>query len=266
VDIQTFMSLTYSSYLKINDLLDIQHCQSTGPDHDELLFIITHQVYELWFKQIIHEIDHLIQLFTSAERHRALHTLKRLEKILKTLTQQVDILETLTPLEFNSFREQLATASGLQSIQFREMEMALGLKQEGKWDVVGADTTEKERLRLRYNSPSLWDAFIQFLDQIGHAPPTKQLKRDFTLPITTNKKLQTLLVHIYRNDPLTSEICEALVDIDEGLQEWRYRHVKMVERTIGTKIGTGGSSGADYLQSTLFKPLWPDLWGIRKRL
>lgn len=254
------MSITYNSYLKINQLLALQQEQSYGPEHDELLFIITHQVYELWFKQILHEVDHLCVLFNQGDRNRALHTLKRLAKILKTLTQQVDVLETLTPLEFNSFREALETASGFQSVQFRELEIALGNKSPEKKASPKASSVEKQRLEHRFQQSSLWDCFTQFIKQNGfqfdHGVESNQ----------PNPQLQAILINIYRNDPLITEICEAMIDVDEGIQEWRYRHVKMVERTIGTKFGTGGSSGADYLRTTLFKPLWPDLWEIRAKL
>lgn len=260
------MALTYNEYLKVDQLLTLQNQRSQGPEHDELLFIVTHQVYELWFKQVLHEVDFLHELFLQGDRNRALHTLKRLEKILKTLTQQVDVLETLTPLEFASFRDSLETASGFQSIQFRALEFSLGAKDAAKLNPPNAGQHHTQLLRQRYEQPSLWDAFLHFLNRDGHPVPEVQLKRDVTQVIVGDVKLQAVLINLYRSDPLSVEICEALIDFDEGLQEWRYRHVKMVERTIGTKFGTGGSAGAAYLRETLFKPLWPDLWAIRAKL
>ena len=260
------MAVTYNEYLKIDQLLALQQARSAGPEHDELLFIVIHQVYELWFKQILHEVDFLQQLFNQGDRNRALHTLKRLEKILKTLTQQVDILETLTPLEFNAFRDRLETASGFQSLQFRELECVLGLKPKQKMAAISAEPKPQSRLQQRLTAPSLWDGFLQFLHLNDCAVPPSALRRDVTQAVTVDTEVQNLLLTIYRIDPLLSEICEAMVDFDEGLQEWRYRHVKMVERTIGSKFGTGGSSGAEYLKSTLFQPLWPDLWEIRAKL
>jgi tryptophan 2,3-dioxygenase len=260
------MALSYNDYLKIDQLLNLQQARSPGPEHDELLFIITHQVYELWFKQMLHEVDHLCGLFSRGDRNRALHTLKRLEKILKTLTQQIDILETLTPLEFNAFRDRLETASGFQSIQFRELEFVLGQKNQRKLVTEESQAQQAPRLQQRFQQATLWDAFLQFLHQAGHAIPDTELNRDVTQAIQPSSDTQVVLLTVYRDDPLLSEICEALVDFDEGMQEWRYRHVKMVERTIGTKFGTGGSAGAEYLRTTLFKPLWPDLWEIRANL
>ncbi|TQV70154.1 tryptophan 2,3-dioxygenase [Exilibacterium tricleocarpae] len=257
------MSITYGDYLKINELLDLQQPLSPGPEHDELLFIVIHQTYELWFKQVIHELDHLTALFNAGERNRALHTLKRVDTIFRTLTQQVDILETLTPLEFMSFRDRLQSASGFQSVQFRELEMLLGLKEPKKFEHLPAGSAERARLELRFDRPTLWDAFLRFLHSLNYRVPQASLSRDLTRSVEPSAEVQKLLIEVYRKDPLVAEICEALVDLDTSLQQWRYRHVKMVERTIGSKIGTGGSAGADYLKTTLFTPVWPDLWHIR---
>ncbi|WP_237066734.1 tryptophan 2,3-dioxygenase [Microbulbifer guangxiensis] len=257
------MTVTYSSYLKVDDLLKCQHPLSEGPEHDELLFIIIHQSYELWFKQLLHELDFLTGLFNRGEQNRALHTLKRVDAIYRTLIQQVDILETLTPLEFMSFRDRLSTASGFQSYQFRELEFLYGAKDAKKLDNYPEGSEHHQRLKKRLESPTLWDAFLKFLAGEGHDIPDSVLNRDFSQMADPSKAVQRVLIDIYRNDPLVSEICEALVDIDTSLQQWRYRHVKMVERTIGSKMGTGGSTGVGYLQSTLFRPVFPDLWAIR---
>ncbi|WP_444921030.1 tryptophan 2,3-dioxygenase [Microbulbifer sp. CnH-101-G] len=260
------MTLTYSSYLKIDELLECQKPLSDGPEHDELLFIVIHQSYELWFKQILHELDFLVRLFNNGERNRALHTLKRVDTIYRTLIQQVDILETLRPLEFLSFRDRLSTASGFQSFQFRELEFLYGSKDPKKLENYELGSDHYQRLMKRLDAPTLWDAFLRFLVHEGHPVPAQELNRDFRQVAEPSPAIQKVLIDIYRNDPLLSEICEALVDIDSSLQQWRYRHVKMVERTIGSKMGTGGSSGVGYLKNTLFKAVFPDLWAIRAEL
>jgi tryptophan 2,3-dioxygenase len=256
-------ALTYSSYLRVEDLLGLQAPESQ--EHDEMLFIVIHQVYELWFHQMLTEIDYLGRLLREGDTPRALHTMKRLLTILKTVVAQVDVLETMTPLEFGSFRDRLGTASGFQSFQFRELEFALGHKREQVMAHHPAGTEGRERLERRYRAPTLWDAFLAYLARRGYAVPETLLKRDVQAALEPSPDLQDVLIHIYRTDPETAAVCERLLDLDEGLQEWRYRHVKMVERTIGAKVGTGGSSGAGYLATTL-KPAFPDLWEIRSKL
>jgi tryptophan 2,3-dioxygenase len=259
-------AVTYSSYLHVDELLDLQHPRSDGPEHDELLFIVIHQVYELWFKEILHEIDRVKALLQAGDGHRAQHTLKRVLTILKVLVAQLDILETMTPLEFLSFRERLEAASGFQSDQFRQLEFALGRKSRASIERFGQGSRARTSLEQRYTDATLWDAFVGYLSREGYVVPSALLSRDVTAPVEPSPELQETLVEIYRKDPKNSEICERLVDLDEGVQEWRYRHVKMVERTIGTKTGTGGSSGAGYLRTTIGSPLFPDLWEIRSRL
>ncbi|MCL4266971.1 MAG: tryptophan 2,3-dioxygenase [Anaerolineae bacterium] len=259
------MSLTYSSYLELNQILNAQHPRSAGPEHDEMLFIIIHQVYELWFKQVLHETDYLTRLLRQNDQTRTLHTLRRILTILKTLVAQIDILETMTPLEFLSFRDRLESASGFQSYQFRELEFALGHKRRGVMAHYADDLTAVTHLETRFAQPTLWDAFLAFLLANGYELPEELVNRDVTEALRPSPALQQLLIHIYREDPRTLRVCERLVDLDEGLQEWRYRHIKMVERTIGSKRGTGGSSGVGYLHTTL-KPFFPDLWAIRAEL
>ncbi len=179
---------------------------------------------------------------------------------------QLDILETMTPLEFQSFRERLEAASGFQSDQFRQLEFALGQKSRAAIDRFRTGSRAHDALRTRFTQPTLWDAVLRYLSRASYAIPQASLTRDVTSPIEPSIELQAVLVNLYRNDPKHAEMCERLVDLDEGLQEWRYRHVKMVERTIGTKRGTGGSSGAQYLQTTLMQPVFPDLWAIRAQL
>lgn len=260
-------SLTYASYLRVDELLGLQTPKSDGPhgaEHDEMLFIVIHQVYELWFKEILHEIDYLSTLLRTNEPARATHVTRRVLAILKTVVAQLDVLETMTPLEFNSFRSFLESASGFQSAQFREIEFAFGYKRETIFHHYAEDSVGRRHLEERYAQPSLWDAFLYYLSLNGYAVPADELNRDVTQPITPSLAIQSVLIDIYRQNGTVSNICENLVDMDEGFQEWRYRHSKMVERTIGHKIGTGGSSGADYLASTI-KPFFPDLWIIRSQ-
>ena len=263
---ETNAAVTYGNYLKIDELLSLQQPRSEGPEHDELLFIIIHQVYELWFKELLHEFDRVSALLTADETHRVQHTLKRILTILKVMVAQLDILETMTPLEFLSFRARLEAASGFQSDQFRQIEFVLGAKSEGALARFPERSRAREALRRRYQQPTVWDAFLHYLSREGYAVPATLLSRDVTGPPQPSSEVQQILVDIYRRDPKNAELCERLVDLDEGLQEWRYRHVKMVERTIGMKPGTGGSSGAAYLASTVGKPLFPDLWQIRASL
>jgi tryptophan 2,3-dioxygenase len=259
-------ALTYGSYLAVDELLALQRPRSDGPEHDEMLFIVIHQVYELWFKQVLHELDHVIALLGQREPYRAQHSLKRILTILKVLVAQLDILETMTPLEFQSFRQRLEAASGFQSDQFRQLEFVLGLKSATAIDRFASGSRARLALEARYHGPSLWDAFLRYLDSEGVAVPAALLTRDVTQPVAPSPELQAALVELYRRDPKHAEMCERLVDLDEGLQEWRYRHVKMVQRTIGAKAGTGGSSGAPYLTTTLMTPVFPDLWEIRSKL
>jgi tryptophan 2,3-dioxygenase len=263
-------SVTYSTYLRLDDLLSLQQPRSDGPEHDELLFIVIHQVYELWFKELLHELDRVGRLLRSHEPHRAQHTLKRILTILKVLVAQLDILETMTPLEFLSFRSRLEAASGFQSDQFKQIEFVLGAKRAAAIAQFSAGGRGHAALERRYHEPTLWDSFLHYLAQEGHDVPSTQLARDVTAPITPSPEVQEILVKVYSKDEdrdvKTAEICERLVDLDEGFAEWRYRHVRMVERTIGVKPGTGGSLGAAYLRTTLGRNLFPDLWEIRARL
>jgi tryptophan 2,3-dioxygenase len=259
-------AVTYSNYLKIDELLLLQQPRSSGPEHDEMLFIVIHQVYELWFKELLHEFDRVRVLLEGDESHRVQHTLKRILTILKVMVAQLDILETMTPLEFLTFRERLEAASGFQSDQFRQLEFVLGLKSDHAIARFAANTRARTALQQRYDAPTIWDAFLRYLSREGYRVPAAQLARDVTAPVEPSAEIQQILIDIYRKDPKNAELCERLVDLDEGMQEWRYRHVKMVERTIGMKKGTGGSAGAGYLRTTLSQPAFPDLWDIRSQL
>ena len=242
--------MTYSSYLKVDELLSLQQPRSAEDgdvEHDEMLFIVIHQVYELWFKQILWELDHVIELLGEDDRTRAAHGLHRVLRILKVLVGQLDVLETMTPLEFLSFRDRLEAGSGFQSVQFRELEAVLGVLEEGR--------TADPRVGRRLARTLLWPALLGHLHRSGHA----EVDPD------DHDAVQTMLVEVYRHDAAAAELCERFVDLDEGLQEWRYRHVQMVRRTIGTRGGTGGSEGAEYLAGTI-RQAFPDLWAIRTRL
>jgi tryptophan 2,3-dioxygenase len=267
--------ITYISYLKVDELLELQRPLSDGPEHDELLFITIHQVYELWFKQLLHEAAALQIALEGGETHRSLALLGRMRTIMKTCVAQLDILETMTPLQFNSFRARLSSASGFQSAQFRELEAVLGRR-----DQAGADADKSSGMgmaeHLMPGSParkrvedamlrnSLWDSVLRFFNTKSPIPKDA-LERDVTKPWNEHEGVQKVLIELHKSDPEASMIGEALVDLDEGFQEWRYRHVKMVERTIGRKPGSGGSSGVGYLSSTLFRPVFPDLWAIRSQ-
>jgi tryptophan 2,3-dioxygenase len=258
--------VTYSSYLRLDELLDLQTPASGGEEHDEMLFIVIHQVYELWFKQLLHELDRVVRLLETDESHRAQHTLKRVLTILKVMVAQLDILETMTPLEFLSFRERLDSASGFQSDQFRQMEFLLGVKSEQAIRRFPEGGRARQALERRYAEPTLWDAFLRYLVRERYDVPRSAIERSPADPIVESPEMQRVLIDVYRRDVKNAELCERLVDLDEGVQEWRYRHVKMVERTIGAKPGTGGSAGAAYLRETVGRPIFPDLWAIRSQL
>jgi tryptophan 2,3-dioxygenase len=255
------MTVTYGSYLKLDQLLALQ--KPLSDEHDETLFIVIHQVYELWFKELLHELDYLRVLLERGDEPRALHTLKRVLTILKVVVAQIDVLETMTPLEFLSFRDRLESGSGFQSFQFRELEFLLGAKNPAALERYPADSEARRGLEQRLSGPTLWDSFLRYLVLRGHAVPKAVLDRDVREPVVPSPDLEPLLLDLYRRDSMVRTLCERLVDLDEGIQEWRYRHVKMVQRTIGTRRGTGGSAGADYLMKTINRPVFPDLWSIR---
>lgn len=256
-------ALTYTSYLAVDELLALQRPLSVGPEHDEMLFIIIHQTYELWFKQLIHEFAQAQRAMELGDTHYSLAILGRIRTIMKVCVAQIDILETMTPLQFNSFRTYLASSSGFQSAQFRKIEAMLGRR----------DSKIAGHLPLNIQSEitaitsinSVYDSALAYLAHRGHLIPLDVLNRDKSQAYTVDLRVQDVLLDIHQNDPESAMVCERLLDIDEGVQEWRYRHVKMVERTIGHKMGSGGSSGVEYLSSTLFNPVFKDLWEIRSR-
>ena len=249
--------LTYGTYLRLDDLLA---CQSPLTEqHDELLFVIIHQVYELWFKQILHEAERMQATLEAADAAAALATARRIAKILKTMVGQMDVLETMTPRQFASFRPELGSSSGFQSAQFRYLEAVLGRRDFSRAVI-------DQKLAAIMARPPVYTSLLRFLAAAGWDVPAAALSRDPREPAAPDGAVQALLADVYDQSGEPAEVCEALIDIDEGVQEWRYRHVKMVERIIGAKTGTGGSVGSAYLRATLFRPAFPDLWEIRSRL
>jgi tryptophan 2,3-dioxygenase len=260
------MNLTYSTYLHLDQLLDLQRPRSTPPEHDETLFIIVHQAYELWFKLLLHEFEKINQDFSDNHLYGAIATFKRVRTIMKVMVEQVDIVETLTPMSFGSFRHRLEHASGFQSVQFRELEFLLGYKRPAMLRYQPADGPEGEPLRRRLRQRSVIDHFYDFLEQHGVTIPTELRTRDVTLPTVPNETVEEGILRLYKSQPDLEILFELMTDFDEGFQEWRYRHIKLVERTIGSKRGTGGSLGVEFLKQSLFLPVFPDLWAIRHKL
>lgn len=237
--------LSYGSYLEVPALTSLQHTR-TGA-HDELLFIVVHQVYELWFKQLLHELeaarDHLLAGDTFAARH----LLRRVHVIERLLVEQVDVLETMAPQDFLQFRSELAPASGFQSVQFREIEFLSGLKDFAHLDRVEVTDAERDRLERRLAEPSLWDAYEALLERHG-SPSLAEVFHD-----------RARFGEVF-------DVSERLLDHDEAFALWRARHVLMVERQIGAKTGTGGSTGAEYLRTTVNRRFFPKLWEVRSQL
>lgn len=258
-------SLTYTNYLKVDQLTELQQPESSPPEHDEMLFIIIHQSYELWFKQILHEFGKLRRDLEEGNTWGAVKTMRRVLTILKMMVSKIDILETMTPLEFNSFRGFLQQASGFQSVQFREMEILCGMRSPHIIKVHESQPELQQQLVDRENESTLWESFCRYLQVKGYDIEWPERVNEHGLVHNPSAKNQEELVKLMKNDPETAMLSELLVDYDEGLMEWRYRHVKMVERTIGTKKGTGGSDGAGYLRKTLNNPIFPDLWEIRSK-
>lgn len=260
------MALTYSSYLKLEELLSLQRPRSTPPEHDEMLFIVIHQVYELWFKLLLHELDKVNRDFSAGELYGAIHTFKRARTVMKTLVGQLDILETMTPMSFTSFRDRLESASGFQSAQYREVEYLLGYKRPDMLKHLPADARAVAPLERRLGEPSVVDHFYDFLERRGAVIPQRLRCKPPNEPNEPDADVQEAILWLYKGEPSLAILFELMTDFDEGLQEWRYRHVKLVERTIGAKHGTGGSLGVEFLKQSLFKPAFPDLWAIRHRL
>ena len=250
--------VTYNKYLHVNELKELQVCLSSPAHHDEPLFIIIHQAYELWFKLVLHELDTVKELLAEDNIRRANFFLKRVVAILKLLVQQIHILETMSPQDFLGFRHNLNPASGFQSSQFREVEFALGAKDERMLEHFKSDAHAYELLKQRFEQPSMQDVFYSLLRRHG-----------FTLPDTDEDARVKALAKLYTNEETLADLydlAELLIEIDELVYLWRVNHVTVVERIIGFKRGTGGSEGVAYLQSTLMKRCLPDLWKVRTAL
>jgi tryptophan 2,3-dioxygenase len=254
--VQQHQRLSYGSYLKIDELLALQHPLSSPAHHDEMLFIVIHQVYELWFKQVLHETGAVMrdldrgELLAVGKHFRRIHTIQRL------LEQQIDILETMTPQEFNAFRDHLNPASGFQSIQFRELEFLCGLRRTDALQYIELTPKDRARLESRLSEPSLYDKVKKVLAGRGFAVETHdELLQTYRAIYSTPQQHYDLYL-----------LLEDLIEFDERFLLWRGRHVRMVERMIGAKKGTGGSLGAAYLATTLDRRFFPELWEVRTYL
>ena len=264
--------LTYGSYLRVEELIRLQQPQSSPPHHDELLFIIIHQTYELWFKQLLHELDAVVAKLQTAvtnpdtdEVYEAARLLRRCTEIARVLVEQFTILETMLPTHFLAFRDKLKPASGFQSEQFREIEFLCGMKDEKMLRFHEASPEMREKLERRLREASLRDVFFEALTALGVMP---ELAPDASEEAQYNARAQAIQA-IYRDERRHRDwidVCERLTEFDELVVSWRLRHIQMVERTIGVRLGTGGSSGASYLKVTLDKKFFPELWEARTML
>lgn len=245
---------SYGSYLRIRELLDLQHPQSKPAAHDETLFIIVHQAFELWFRELIFELETVRNLMFAGDPPQARHLLTRAHTIERLMIEQIEVLETMSPQDFLEFRTNLNPASGFQSVQFRELEFLGGLKEKG-FLKIAESAEEHERLERRLNEPTLWDAFRYLLEQNGLPMPggDADVRRTSLLKMAQDREAFAELWYL----------SEDLLELDELFALWRQRHILMVERQIGTKQGTGGSSGAPYLRKTLEKRFFPELWELR---
>ena len=262
--------LTYGSYLRLDRLLDAQQPRSGGPGtpprHDEMLFIIQHQVSELWIKLLIHELKAAIVHVRADALEPCFKILSRVKLIQKQLFEQWAVLETLTPSEYDAFRPTLGSSSGFQSPQYRALEFLLGGKNAAMLDVFRHDPATLAELDALLRLPSLYDEFLRHLARRGLPVPQSLLTRDVTQPYTRDPDLVPVFKTIYENPKQwwdAYDMCEKLVDVEESFQLWRFRHMKTVERIIGHKTGTGGSSGVNYLKRALDRPFFPELIDVR---
>lgn len=259
--------LSYNSYLKVDELLGLQEFESTPPAHDELLFITIHQAYELWFKQILFEMESIVTRLEINDVYEATRLLQRVLAIERLLVQQIHLLETMTPRDFLSFRRALNPASGFQSIQFREVEFLTGIRRGAVLRGIELTEAQRSRLEARLAAPSLRTKFYEMLIRKGFnvTVPADDAVLEGQAAETTMAELRRIYAspekyfHIY-------SLAEALVEHDQNLLLWRFHHVRVVERLIGTKMGTGGSPGVRYLESTLQKRAFPMLWEVRGTL
>ena len=245
--------LSYNKYLKVHELIKLQETLSEPTSHDELLFIVIHQTYELWFKQILHEVDAVLGWLDEGRIFRANHSLRGVISIEKILVKQIHILESMAPIGFLEFRDRLNPASGFQSMQFRELEFSSGAKDEKILETFRHDEMAYERLTKRFNAPSVADAFWSLLERNGFAVATDEERVAAIVEILTHPEKYAELYLLQ----------DLLIEHDELIASWRYDHVLMVERMLGMKRGTGGSDGVGYLRTTLSKKFFPELWEAR---
>jgi tryptophan 2,3-dioxygenase len=256
--------LNYGSYLRLDQLLSAQLPLSDR--HDEMLFIIQHQTTELWMKLVIHELRSAMALVGADELAPALKRLARIKHVQKQMTDQWSVLATLTPSEYAQFRHLLGKSSGFQSAQYRLLEFLLGNKNAAMIAVFKHDPAARDELRQALCAPSLYDEFLLFLSRRGYPIPAELLERDWTQPHTLNQELVHVFAAVYEKPEQqwdVYETCEELVDIEDTFQTWRFRHLKTVERIIGYKKGTGGSSGVAFLQRALSLTFFPELFAVR---
>ncbi|GID95075.1 tryptophan 2,3-dioxygenase [Amorphoplanes digitatis] len=263
------VNLSYGRYLHLDEVLTAQHPVSVPEHHDELLFILQHQTSELWLKLIRHELRAVQRQLAADDLRPALKGLARVKHIQRCLTEQWSVLATLTPSEYAEFRSFLGTSSGFQSYQYRAVEFMLGNKDKRMLSIFDDDPGAKEMLVSALEAPSVYDEFLRYLARAGHQVPAELLQRDVTLPYRYNADLVPVFVKIYENADANweaYEACEELVDLEENFQLWRFRHLKTVERTIGFKRGTGGSSGVDFLRKALDLTFFPELYAVRTEI
>jgi tryptophan 2,3-dioxygenase len=261
--------LTYEGYLGLERLLSAQHPLSDPEHHDEMLFIVQHQVTELWLKLIIHELESAMAQLRADEPDPCMKILARVKQVQRQLFEQWAVLETLTPTEYVQFRDVLGPASGFQSLQYRLVEFLLGNKNKAMVQVFGYNPPAQERLRGVLESPSLYDEFLRWLSRQGHDIPEASTERDWSEPYEANPDLIPVYKNIYDNPTrywLEYDLCEKLVDVEESFQLWRFRHLKTVERIIGFKRGTGGSSGVGFLKRALELTFFPELLDVRTQI
>lgn len=259
-------SVTYGTYLKVRELLSLQTPLTEPEQHDEMLFIVIHQVYELWFKQILHETKKAAAAIDNDQLMLFIRTSQRIQTIQTILTQQVGILETMTPSDFNSFRDRLNPASGFQSWQFRELEFYLGYKESVYLNFHKTDPVATAALKTALDAPSVYDRFLRLMKRRGFAIPDSVITRVISEKYEANDEVCQEIVKIYKHSDKYYDLysaLEAMIDLDEGILLWRQRHVAMVERMIGNRRGTGGSSGVGYLTKTLTKRFFPEIWDAR---
>jgi tryptophan 2,3-dioxygenase len=262
-------AMSYGDYLGLDQLLTAQHPRSIPPQHDELLFIIQHQVAELWLKLTLHELRSARSLIAGDDLPQALKRLARVKHIQTQLTEQWSVLATLTPSEYALIRPFLATSSGFQSFQYRAVEFMLGNKNKDMVAVFGHDPRAQQMLATALAEPSVYDEFLRFLHRRGFAIPAEVLERDVTQPYRMNDELVEVFAEVYAHPTEhwgVYETCEELVDIEDNFQQWRFRHLQVVTRTIGHKLGTGGSSGVDFLRRALDLTFFPELYAVRARV